>query len=263
MNKDKFIISKVEKSNVIELTPKIGRNDLCYCGSGKKYKNCCLKKDQEKELRNNSREKYVEVSDNHFTVKEYLELSGHPVVKFDFFMIELLNIIGDTLHKDSNLSNDKRKKVLQGVYHYSKEFYNGCLSCKNRCLETPTKVISFKYLIDQGLEMGTLPPNLQKRTCMNFFYIEFINAIICQVEEELSKEIEAEAANSIAGDLFNTILDYVSDNCSEKCGNECISEHGKNAYCKFCSFGKTSLPCPKEGDISYEVIKATDTDMVH
>ena len=23
----------------------IGRNDPCHCGSGKKYKNCCLKKD--------------------------------------------------------------------------------------------------------------------------------------------------------------------------------------------------------------------------
>lgn len=26
--------------------PKIGRNDPCHCGSGKKYKNCCLKKDK-------------------------------------------------------------------------------------------------------------------------------------------------------------------------------------------------------------------------
>ena len=25
---------------------KIGRNDPCYCGSGKKYKNCCMEKDQ-------------------------------------------------------------------------------------------------------------------------------------------------------------------------------------------------------------------------
>ena len=24
---------------------KIGRNDLCPCGSGKKYKNCCLRKE--------------------------------------------------------------------------------------------------------------------------------------------------------------------------------------------------------------------------
>jgi len=26
-------------------TPKVGRNDPCPCGSGKKYKNCCMKKD--------------------------------------------------------------------------------------------------------------------------------------------------------------------------------------------------------------------------
>jgi hypothetical protein len=30
---------------------KIGRNDPCPCGSGKKYKKCCLQKDEEKELR--------------------------------------------------------------------------------------------------------------------------------------------------------------------------------------------------------------------
>jgi uncharacterized protein len=28
------------------MTEKIGRNDLCLCGSGKKYKNCCLQKEQ-------------------------------------------------------------------------------------------------------------------------------------------------------------------------------------------------------------------------
>jgi uncharacterized protein len=26
------------------VTEKIGRNDLCSCGSGKKYKQCCMKK---------------------------------------------------------------------------------------------------------------------------------------------------------------------------------------------------------------------------
>jgi len=29
-----------------ELPGKLGRNDLCHCGSGKKYKKCCLKEDQ-------------------------------------------------------------------------------------------------------------------------------------------------------------------------------------------------------------------------
>ena len=30
---------------------KIGRNDPCYCGSGKKYKKCCLNKTEEEKLR--------------------------------------------------------------------------------------------------------------------------------------------------------------------------------------------------------------------
>lgn len=31
--------------------PDIGRNDPCPCGSGKKYKQCCLKKDEKKKKR--------------------------------------------------------------------------------------------------------------------------------------------------------------------------------------------------------------------
>lgn len=27
--------------------PKLGRNDLCHCGSGKKYKKCCILEDQQ------------------------------------------------------------------------------------------------------------------------------------------------------------------------------------------------------------------------
>ena len=32
----------VVPKQVIRQNPKIGRNDLCQCGSGKKYKKCCL-----------------------------------------------------------------------------------------------------------------------------------------------------------------------------------------------------------------------------
>jgi uncharacterized protein YchJ len=27
-----------------KIVPKIGRNDLCPCGSGKKFKKCCMRK---------------------------------------------------------------------------------------------------------------------------------------------------------------------------------------------------------------------------
>jgi uncharacterized protein len=30
------------------MVEKVGRNDPCRCGSGKKYKNCCMQKDQQK-----------------------------------------------------------------------------------------------------------------------------------------------------------------------------------------------------------------------
>lgn len=38
-----------KQETVRRQAPKIGRNDECPCGSGKKYKNCCMKKDLENE----------------------------------------------------------------------------------------------------------------------------------------------------------------------------------------------------------------------
>jgi hypothetical protein len=35
--------------------PKIGRNSLCPCGSGLKYKHCCLPKDEERAREENER----------------------------------------------------------------------------------------------------------------------------------------------------------------------------------------------------------------
>lgn len=37
---------KTAQVQIVRNTPKVGRNDPCPCGSGKKYKNCCLKKQQ-------------------------------------------------------------------------------------------------------------------------------------------------------------------------------------------------------------------------
>lgn len=44
-----FRNNKKEQEN-IPLSKNIGRNDLCPCGSGKKYKKCCLRKEQQREL---------------------------------------------------------------------------------------------------------------------------------------------------------------------------------------------------------------------
>jgi hypothetical protein len=36
------------------MTISIGRNDPCHCGSGKKYKKCCLEKDETARARENA-----------------------------------------------------------------------------------------------------------------------------------------------------------------------------------------------------------------
>ncbi|MCR4841716.1 MAG: SEC-C domain-containing protein [Eubacterium sp.] len=38
-----------KKSRTIVKPKKVGRNEPCPCGSGKKYKNCCMRKDEEAE----------------------------------------------------------------------------------------------------------------------------------------------------------------------------------------------------------------------
>jgi peptide deformylase len=40
----KTILDREDKSEPIQAKKKIGRNDPCYCGSGKKYKKCCINK---------------------------------------------------------------------------------------------------------------------------------------------------------------------------------------------------------------------------
>ena len=47
--KQREVLKEIKASNrqepIVNTKPKIGRNDPCPCGSGKKYKNCCMKKD--------------------------------------------------------------------------------------------------------------------------------------------------------------------------------------------------------------------------
>jgi hypothetical protein len=54
---------------------KTGRNNMCHCGSGKKYKNCCLFLYDEKvvrtvELRNSMRDIALEIKGVHKEIKE-------------------------------------------------------------------------------------------------------------------------------------------------------------------------------------------------
>lgn len=46
----KSVDSRIVRKSIPREGPKIGRNEKCSCGSGQKYKNCCLSKDKSKKL---------------------------------------------------------------------------------------------------------------------------------------------------------------------------------------------------------------------
>jgi len=65
---------------------RVGRNDPCPCGSGKKYKNCCLKKDRAKRIRDSAWRREEQVTlEKLITFAQRPALSTQLVVAFNLF----------------------------------------------------------------------------------------------------------------------------------------------------------------------------------
>jgi hypothetical protein len=45
----KKILERLAAVAAPKVVPALGRNDVCHCGSGRKYKRCCLQKDADRE----------------------------------------------------------------------------------------------------------------------------------------------------------------------------------------------------------------------
>lgn len=251
------------EENDMQMKQKIGRNDLCYCGSGKKYKKCCMKKDQEELHKNNLLAERGSIEDGYLSVDEYIELSGYPLLKFDYFLLEVLNIIGDILHIEINLDINEIKRVLKEIYIVSKSFYKGCLKCKSECLTDPLRKVSLKFLEDEGYNISRLPLKLKEEKAINIFYIEFFNYIVIELQKTLIDIMDDDSIKRLSATIYFSLTRYVADNCLSGCKDACLINHDKSGYCKFCSFGRKKLPCPKKNEIDYKYIKALESDMQH
>lgn len=250
-------------TQVEQLSPQVGRNDPCHCGSGKKYKKCCLTKDEEKEQLKRRLEITETVSDKYFSVKEYIGESGYPVISFDYFLLEILNMTGGILHVYQKMNTLEIKVILSKLYREGKSFYSKCLLCDHACLEEPMREISFKSLLDQGVKIEEFPMAIQKTVSVNFFYFEFVNIITESLSKELLNILPKQEAEDFVSTAYHSIFGFISDSCWGSCNNKCMKEHRKSAYCSFCSFGENNLPCPKKEEITYAEIKAKKEDMLH
>ena len=248
---------------VIQLFPGVGRNDPCPCGSGKKYKKCCQAIHEEEERIQHRLEEVYTVSDKYFTVKEYITEAGYPITNFDFFVLELLNVIGDILDKYRKTSWDSSKSILRYILGETKNFYNSCKSCDVACLEKPMEKASLQSLMDKGWRLQEFPEQLQKPLFVNLFYFEFLNVVGKALDDGVKRILNESDVEEIGSTVHDSIFTYVAENCWENCDIECLRKSKKNAYCKFCSFSGGKLSCPKKGEITYSEIMASEEDMTH
>jgi len=241
----------------------VGRNAPCPCGSGKKYKKCCLPGHRAEAQWNQGKEEVETISDRYFAVQDYIKHAGYPLLYFDLFLIELLNITGGTLHTYQKLPAPVMKKVLAKMLKEAKSFYLTCCNCEHECLKKPLERVSFKSLTDKGLRIEEFPQPMQKKIKLNFFYFEFLNSLISSLLRELKVILPEEEADDIAYTVHTSIFVYLAEECWDNCSNRCIKQHDQNAYCRFCSFGEHRLSCPREGETTYIQIMASEEDMAH
>ena len=83
---------------------RVGRNDPCPCGSGKKYKNCCLKKDRAKRIRDSAWRREEQVTlDKLIAFAQRPALNRQLVVAFNLFWNGNYGVEGwNALDRDEN-----------------------------------------------------------------------------------------------------------------------------------------------------------------
>jgi hypothetical protein len=82
------IYGSEQRGTVRRSAPKIGRNDACHCGSGKKYKHCHYEKDRERlqdssEVAGLTRRELSAESERHLTMERLVKQSAADLVRMD------------------------------------------------------------------------------------------------------------------------------------------------------------------------------------
>jgi len=102
--------------------PRIGRNDSCPCGSGKKYKKCCIEKDRLRMQESSSvagltMDELREQREQHLTKKMISEMKSFELVKLDPLKVEasLLPVLLSRLHFYKEFEASVRVFELLGV----------------------------------------------------------------------------------------------------------------------------------------------------
>jgi hypothetical protein len=97
------------------MNKKIGRNDKCHCNSGKKYKKCCLNKEQldKMKLFNLFQKGHDASSENIGTIKQSLEEEYKEYANMDEHqIIDVTNILTQETYKPLQIANYKENTIM-------------------------------------------------------------------------------------------------------------------------------------------------------
>jgi len=272
---------------------KIGRNEMCPCGSGKKYKKCCLLKENNNEIIEEaeefsmtrgygllegikSEEEFLNlfqtkakeegiIYDKYLSKFKYVEETGYPVTYLDYLILEMLNVCGYVINEFNVLKKTEIEKILIKVLKEMK-VVEKCIKdvIKESGREDIESILKEKMSLSDFGKNGLFdmfPKKLKKETMLNYFYGMISRPMISELPKALSEYMNKEKAAKIAGTVYLDILDYISNNCQTGCKNKCMKKMNENGYCVLCKMGELRLKCPKKDEISYEEIKASESDM--
>lgn len=148
--------------------PRVGRNEPCHCGSGNKYKRCCMAKDTER-LRDSSdipgmtREELVSQIEGHLTIERLKAMNHNELVRLDPAKVE--PELHRPLLRQLNIKNEQ-EGVLRYFesFGYSRELDDQLLDAVNYGAEADKPEVVRRLLEIRGEpEEGLEKPSLKAR----------------------------------------------------------------------------------------------------
>lgn len=107
--KDLMRFENAQVNQVIQRNKKIGRNDLCPCGSGKKYKKCCI--DKEEQVIVTPADVYIQKSLQDYPKEELKKFYDEEVVAIDEKLYQVLKYKAIPLWVKRNYAEESRRNA--------------------------------------------------------------------------------------------------------------------------------------------------------
>ena len=207
--------------------PKVGRNSQCPCGSGKKYKKCCLQKD--------------------IVDKANMFITGHETTS------ETLNEVKEYI---SHI-NDEVNEVIDITNKLSRDTYAN-FQTKNR--ETSRVMVAENVMRNNKISFGNSTPFIMvlfKGFYFNFDYANF-EEVKPALERMINEDFKDFQCNNCDGHVNSPSIECNS--CNKRTCIPCITDI-QNKTSMNMSNNKFNLQCPKceeEGGLEFSAARVSD-----